>query len=338
MVAVGWRAYLPYRTQRHLRVDVWQLGLAYRILQLIILIVVGVEIFLTHGWAHSEVPAGRVNAYGETTDAFEAIAEGAAPSYCASAAHDYVFSDSFSYIQPACHDVAIEEVVTKSIGAVTFTTSIIETIEIAWNCASDDAASKEARCAAMNAPVTNTSAGAQCKCVGRETYYVKGVEALGVAFEHGYTTTSKISGGLDGSSALTEAEAEEAGGRALDTTVKYADGSEKVFPGGEPIILRLAELISLNAEGFGLDSQNEAVAADARGTSNKAYFRTTGMKLTVSIKYSNLRSGGDAALDNPDVDAELEVSAANGWAAPTVATPVFAGAPPATPSSAGGPL
>ena len=39
-------------------------------------------------------------------------------------------------------------------------------------------------------------------CVDRETYYVKGVEKMGVAFEHAYKTTEKVNGGLAGSSAV----------------------------------------------------------------------------------------------------------------------------------------
>ena len=59
MVTNDWRAYLPYTTQRRLRVDVWQLGLAFKLLQLAILIFLAVDIFSQNAWAHSEVPAGR---------------------------------------------------------------------------------------------------------------------------------------------------------------------------------------------------------------------------------------------------------------------------------------
>ena len=67
MVTNDWRALLPYTTSRRLRVDVWQLGLTYKVLQLAILIFVGVDIFNRNAWAHSEVPAGRINSYGEST-------------------------------------------------------------------------------------------------------------------------------------------------------------------------------------------------------------------------------------------------------------------------------
>ena len=54
---------------------------------------------------------------------------------------------------PSCRELDVEEIVTKSIGAVTFTTSIIETIELAYPCNAGgaDATAKQARCAALAA-------------------------------------------------------------------------------------------------------------------------------------------------------------------------------------------
>ena len=307
MVTHDWRSFLPYTTQRRLRVDVWQLGLAYKLLQIAILTVVAVDLFETHGWAHQEVPAGRINAYGEATDPFKAMLNPATPPvYCNSPEHDYVFSDNYKYSQPVCRDMDVEEVVTKSIGAVTFTTSIIESIELAWEC--DDASNtnntdaqyKITRCGYMGASVDTD--GMQCKCKGTETYYVKGVEKMGLAFEHGYSTTDKA-GSLDGSSAVGE--------NGLDTTI-----GSGVTTGGERILLPLEDLIALNYQGVSLDSINKDVSADQRGGNQEAHFRATGMKLTVDIEYSNLFKSGRAGLQNSDVDATIKVSAAGGWAGP----------------------
>ena len=65
-----------YRTTRMFRIDVWQLGLAFRLIQGLIVGMVAYDIFQRHGWAYSEVPAGRVNAYGESTSEFVSIAYG----------------------------------------------------------------------------------------------------------------------------------------------------------------------------------------------------------------------------------------------------------------------
>ena len=119
---------------------------------------------------------------------------------------------------PSCRELDVEEIVTKSIGAVTFTTSIIETIELAYPCNAGgaDAAAKQARCAAWNVPVEQS--GVQCRCSHSEMYYVKGIERMGVAFEHAYTTTEMVNGGLAGSSAVV--------GEKLDTKVHWSNGTQ----------------------------------------------------------------------------------------------------------------
>lgn len=313
MASHGWRAYLPYVTSRRLRVDVWQLGLAFKLLQLAIVIGIGLDIFYRNGWAYSEVPAGRVNAYGESTSDFKATLNASTePKYCGSTQHNYVFSSLYTYEQPSCRDIDVEEVVTKSIGAVTFTTSVIETIEFSWNCRSRDEENgfKAKRCVDMDGQKeTSGDAGEQCKCSRRETYYVKGVEDMGIVFEHGYSTTIKA-GELTGSSAVAQ---------GLDTRV----GSE-VFKDGKRILLSLQKLIALNNNNITLDKRNKAVVRtrgrrsvvkDTFPDTDFPYFRTTGMKLTVDINYENL-DGNQATLGNKDVDALIKVSAAGGWAGP----------------------
>ena len=275
-----------------------------------------------------------------------------------------------SYIVPSCREIDVEEIVTKSIGAVTFTTSIIETIELAYPCNGDsaDAAAKQARCAAWNVTVEQT--GVQCRCSHAVMYYVKGVEKMGVAFEHAYTTTENVNGGLAGSSAVQ--------GEKLDTKVHWSNGTEhectpprpalapaprdqasgsgtahaprgplpgsarpqapsrrvrsavaavrgrrphergvltprRTDPAGEEILLTLEELISLNRQGFDLDSLNDDVQQDARDVANMPYFRTTGMKVTVDLKYDN-KMNGKAVANNNDIDATVDVEAAGGWA------------------------
>ena len=320
MVTDDWRALLPYTTSRRLRVDVWQLGLSFKLLQLTILIFVGIDIFNRNAWAHSEVPAGRVNSYGEVTADFTSTLALDKVGYCSSDDHDYIFSDTYNYQKPPCRILDDEEVVTKSIGAVTFTTSIIETVELAWRCAAidPDATAKKLRCDTMIADggtfhVDNTTpnydawkqstalTGMQCKCRKRETYYVKGVEKLGVVFEHGYSTTSKA-GGLEGSSNVAE--------DGLSTRV----GSQR-FEDAKRIIMSLEEIIALNPQGHTLDTKNHDAGKDDRKDNEAVpYFRATGMKLKVDIVYENLYDSDRAGVANSDVDAKVEVTAAGGWA------------------------
>ena len=51
---------------------------------------------------------------------------------CSSADHDYVFGGAWSYIRPDCRTLGVSDVVTKGKDSVSFTTSIIETVEHAW--------------------------------------------------------------------------------------------------------------------------------------------------------------------------------------------------------------
>ena len=324
MVTNDWRAFLPYTTQRRLRIDVWQLGLAFKLLQLGIIIFLCVDIFKANGWAHSEVPGGRVNAYGESTPDFEATV--AKPvnqvKYCSSDEHDYVFSDDpnskYKYQKPACRALEPEEAVTKSIGAVSFTTSVIETIELAWKCTDgtgDDPDARKKQQACNDAENKGTSIGIeyssvngvaerQCKCLIRETYYVKGVEKMGIAFEHGYTTTAEA-GSLNGGS--------ETKGSGLSTEI-----GGKTYDGGKDrIIMPLEELIALNSQGRALDSSNADAGLDGRsGKDGAPFFRVTGMKLRVDIVYDNLNKDGTAGIANKDVDAKIKVTAEGGWAGP----------------------
>ena len=89
------RSMLQYRTARQLSVDVWQIGLFYRSMQIAIFIYVLVDLIGNHAYAYKEVPRGTVNAWGDdTTATFTKVLDklGAADlKYCSSDDHDYVF-------------------------------------------------------------------------------------------------------------------------------------------------------------------------------------------------------------------------------------------------------
>ena len=317
MVTNDWRAYLPYTTQRRLRIDVWQLGLAFKLLQLAIIIFLCVDIFSQNAWAHSEKPGGWVNAYGESIDAFTKAKADNQLEYCSSAMHDYEYNDDpnsmYKYVRPECRVLEPEEAVTKGIGAVTFTTSIIETIEFAWKCGIEvDALTKAGKCDAAKAaglrvvdeysPLNGVDR-VQCKCLIREMYYVKGVEHMGIVFEHLYTTTSEA-GSLKGSSEIpADGLSTKIGGNTFDG-------------GKDRMIMPLKDLIALNSQGYRLDTKNPDAQTDPNPSDGdgKPFFRVTGMKLRVDIEYDNLNKDGTAGVANKDVDAEIKVTAAGGWA------------------------
>jgi len=78
----------------------------------------------------------------------------------------------------------------------------------------------------------------------------------------------------------------------------------------------LEELIALNSQGYRLDTKNPDAQTDPNPSDGdgKPFFRVTGMKLRVDIEYDNLNKDGTAGVANKDVDAEIKVTAAGGWA------------------------
>jgi hypothetical protein len=64
---------LMYRTTRKIRVDIWWLGLGFRTIQALIVILIAYYAIQRDAWAYSEVPLGRVNSYGEPTAEFSKI-------------------------------------------------------------------------------------------------------------------------------------------------------------------------------------------------------------------------------------------------------------------------
>ena len=91
----------------------------------------------------------------------------------------------------------------------------------------------------------------------------------------------------------------------------FPNGTKRVYKPGNSIRLTLEELVSLSGA-HSLDETNSRVSDDARGTDNKPKYRTTGVSLTVDLKYNNLVSGG--AKINAQVDATLDVNDEAGWA------------------------
>ena len=189
------KPYLYYRTARHVRVDIWQVGLANRILQTGIIIAFIATVITSNSWAASERPLGVVNAWedgGRYGFAPTLNRSSEFYSYCASPDHNYVYSSNYEYIMPECRNLQPEEIVTKGIGSISFTTSIIETYEYSWECGNQSAATRAKEASCGGAVVDRTNAGRQCSCATSQTYYVKGVEELQVASERSFAPRLSI--------------------------------------------------------------------------------------------------------------------------------------------------
>ena len=118
-MAIDLDAWLSYKTTRHMRVSIWQVGACYYLLCIIILFLLVGDMWLRGAYSYSHVPLGVVNAWsngyasGARTNQYE---------YCSSAAHNYVSDFNFRYVRPACRVFTSKEVVTKGVGSVSFTT------------------------------------------------------------------------------------------------------------------------------------------------------------------------------------------------------------------------
>ena len=205
---------LSYMTPKYMRVNIWWIGLIYYGLCIAVGVFVCWRIWVEGSYSYHEIPIGSINAWSEgfTPHGLSLTLAAGGLSYCSSADHDYVYSHpNWRYRSPACRVMSTDEVVTKGTGAVSVTTSIIETTSYMWPCAATDAASaaKVAACAEMGFsadPASGESSvaisGAQCGCERRVTYYVQGTEEIEIAFEHSYQTGPKI--GLAGTSNAIE--------------------------------------------------------------------------------------------------------------------------------------
>mmetsp|Transcript_3110 Transcript_3110/g.10308 ORF Transcript_3110/g.10308 Transcript_3110/m.10308 type:complete len:253 (-) Transcript_3110:1092-1850(-) len=242
------KPYLYYRTARHVRVDIWQVGLTNRILQTGIMIAFIATVIASNSWAASERPLGVVNAWedgGRYGFAPTLNRSSEYYSYCASPDHNYSYSSNFEYISPECRTLQPEEIVTKGIGSISFTTSIIETYEYSWECGNQSAATRAKEASCGGAVVDRTNAGRQCSCATSQTYYVKGVEELQVAFEHSYFTSgsSRIDlSGVSNHKSCADTQGDKTCAKhPLSTAITYPNGTERTFQAAGDRLMRLRD-------------------------------------------------------------------------------------------------
>ena len=318
---------LPYRTSKHLVVDMWQVGLFYRSLQAGVL-VYAIREALYHGsWAYSEVPAGSVNAYGGSTAQFQAAvtSDYNMLTYCFNETYDYIFSEQWHYESPQCERLDERELVQKGPSSVFVVTSYVEEELLAWPCARDDAIvhAKRALCfggdngTADDSKVLHESSG-QCSCNTSRTVYPVGVEELDIWFEHAYDTSDKV-GSLQASS--NELSPSGATG-PLDTTFTLGGDSTR-FPAGTIPHVRVADILrkggipSLNAFAEHSEDMRGPSKENTAGWSADRYpsYRTTGVMLQINLVYSNQEPNQDVVAFSNDVNAHVDVLVqADSWA------------------------
>jgi hypothetical protein len=331
---------LSYRTPRYVRVNIWQVAVFHNLMVLGALIYVAFSILQLGSYSYSASPVGTVNAWSEGYETGFDINKPDGFQYCSSLDHDYVYSPGWAYVQPKCRILSSNHVVTKGTDDVSFTTNFIETESYKWRCGSNASSAKVLRCGEMGASVaTNAVNPSQCSCSHSETFFVKGIEELQLAFEHSYmlhgsrSSTANAVGSNGGE--LAGVSSQYNATWPLQTKVIFPDGHEALFTGGQTVKLSLKSILAI--AGAGLDKTNHDVIPDCRmanlacevhtksradGTTPSRYprYRTTGIRINVDLLYTNRKGYYEddfnlAPLLAPNVTARFNATQVRmGWA------------------------
>ena len=152
---------IPYVTTRQIKVDLWQAGLLYHLLQVGILVFYGQSIVLQGDWLLSVPINGHSVPYAV---AAQQLPSGSQP-YCSNPSYNYTYSSSFIYVAPECDVSRVEVSVNKRKNYLSFSTVFIEWQDFSWACSDTSGEvyqTATAACtAAGSAVITN---GAQCSC------------------------------------------------------------------------------------------------------------------------------------------------------------------------------
>jgi hypothetical protein len=194
------------------------------------------------GYMLQETPNAVVNAYVEQAEYKTAVAGLRAryPSYCNNSATDYNFSATWSYTDNRCDfDLELGDILTKGENAVFITTYFQDT-------PSDPAAAAAAGLSAGN-------------------FFVPGVEAIQLAFEH----TVSTSWGLSTTNP------------ALNLHALGDSRNNASFADGQSASVNIADLLGI--AGANLDARNI--------NSTGPLYRLSGTHVKIALKYSNMHTG-----------------------------------------------
>ncbi len=352
-MARDWNKILTFPMERRVTIEVWECGLVYILLQLMVVGYVGLNLYYSDAvrilatqeltcagaldevpdasrgsilaqWAFSEEPVGAVNAWpeaGRWTEHAASADFGELP-YCDPAAFAYAYDPSFVMDDPQCQLMSPHEVSAKENGAVHFTTAFIEYREVGWACAAAHNASQWAACALRNGTVDDAlEGGRQCVCSSQRTVYPVGVDLMTMAFEHSFQGAVRF----DGRNGSSTRPAGSVG--AVDTTVIFRNesGGKRTVRSGTATRLTVGEWVALaTPAGLTLDDENRDLSPDYRPGRAQVYprFRSAGLTIDLDVRYSNTDpETGRPGYDEETVFAEVTHSATtSNWADPAMAS------------------
>ena len=146
--------------------------------------------FRDAGWSYQELPVGTFNAWGSDNGAGAAMRASEEMTYCNNPEYSFVYWEpGWNYCTPPkCRKLSVNEVATKGLGNVFFTTVYMEKQLWGWKCGDSSDATQRTDCTDRTGTVVEYDDG-QCECFTEEAYYPVAVEKMAMKVEFGYSTT-----------------------------------------------------------------------------------------------------------------------------------------------------
>lgn len=305
-------SFLFYRTQKLVKVHVWQLGVVYNLTCAVFASYVLYSVFEASQWAKDETISSQVNAWISNGKSGAVKANAA---YCSNASYDYDYGGGWVYPMPHCVSHTANEISVKEPSRVFVTTMYQQSTSIGWDCGPGVSAPVGVDTTCAGGTLGDDGNG-QCTCDIQQTVFPLGVEEMTVSFRHTYTTRQL---GLAGDSSLATPNAD--GVLPLDTRFigVGATGATIVHEGGATLTFPIKEFLAM--ANVTLDSPNTGEPTDARASSTPAYanrkpfMRTTGVQVDAVLSYSNKNPDtGKPDITINTVRADTSLAAQKGWA------------------------
>jgi len=250
-----------------------QVGVVYRVCQLLCAVYIAFSLYVNSTWAYSEVPVGTTNSWLEPGD-MSATIETVELPYCkGDGSYSFVLSKDFQYTHPVCEVSSPNELSSKGHNLLQITTAYIEYRELGFPCALGDLSACTGRKLA--------SLNGQCSCTTSRFVYPMAVEDMYVGFSHSYATTDAFD--WWGSSSASPDTVE-----AINTTLIRPIGRTSTDPvtfasDSNGISFSVADW--LDAANVTLDDYNSQLPNGNTGAIPRV--RTTGALVTVTVNYDN---------------------------------------------------
>jgi hypothetical protein len=325
------KEFFSYRTNRRVKMQVYHIGVVYRVAQLGAVLYVAYTMYIGNLWAEEQseraapnprrtyspcltrrvrvrsrapslsAPRGVIEAnpeFGDSPsriDVADFVAEGY--TFCSNASYSYALGSTPDrrFESPECRGEDMPEVTVRNGATVSFVTTYLEHEVIGFPCTT----AAPAACAGRMISVENSG---QCKCEAWTTVTPVAVEDMVISVDHAFNVERPMAG--EGSWAGSSVVVPDAGLHGINTNLRFADGTHMHVPAGQRLSLPVRTW--LQAAGIDLDARNPTMPPDV-GDGRAPFYRTTGVRLDAVISYGNLDD-----KSSQEVEAKVSISASEG--------------------------